>query len=74
MVTTPDMVCARDAQIVARLLEDRQITARLVINRLRPAPVREGKMPDVDEIIDTEMCIRDRSRSFHLSSRRSGRV
>ncbi len=53
VVTTPDMVCARDAQIVARLLEDREITARLVINRLRPAPVREGKMPDVDEIIDT---------------------
>lgn len=53
VVTTPDMVCARDAQIVSRLLEDRQIPARLIINRLRPAPVMAGKMPDVDEIIDT---------------------
>lgn len=25
VVTTPDMVCARDAQIVSRLLEDRQL-------------------------------------------------
>lgn len=53
VVTTPDMVCARDAQIVARLLDDRHISSRLVINRLRPAPVMAGKMPDVDEIIDT---------------------
>lgn len=53
VVTTPDMVCARDAQIVSRLLEDRQLPARLVINRLRAAPIRQGRMPDVDEIIDT---------------------
>jgi len=53
VVTTPDMVCARDAQIVSRLLEDRQIPARLLINRLRARPVMAGRMPDVDEIIDT---------------------
>ncbi|HIW74087.1 MAG TPA: septum site-determining protein MinD [Firmicutes bacterium] len=53
VVTTPDMVCARDAQIVSRLLEDAHIPSRLIINRLRPAPVLAGKMPDVDEIIDT---------------------
>ena len=52
VVTTPDMVCARDAQIVSRLLADRQIPARLVINRLRALPVMRGRMPDVDEIID----------------------
>jgi septum site-determining protein MinD len=52
VVTTPDMVCARDAQIVGNLLESRKIPARLIINRLRPAPVLAGKMPDVDEIID----------------------
>ncbi len=52
VVTTPDMVCARDAQIVAHLLEERNIPARLIINRLRPDPVRRGKMPDLDEIID----------------------
>ena len=52
VVTTPDMVCARDAQIVAHLLEERNIPARLVINRLRPDPICRGKMPDLDEIID----------------------
>lgn len=53
VVTTPDMVCARDAQIVGQLLEDRNIPTRLIINRLRPSAVMSGKMPDVDEIIDT---------------------
>ncbi len=53
IVTTPDTVCARDAQIVSRLLEDRRIPSRLLINRLRPAKVMDGSMPDVDEIIDT---------------------
>lgn len=53
VVTTPDMVCARDAQIVARLLRERGIPSRLVINRLRPEPILRGKMPDIDELIDT---------------------
>lgn len=53
IVTTPDMVCARDAQIVSRLLEEHGVASRLIINRLRPAKVMDGSMPDVDEIIDT---------------------
>ncbi len=53
VVSTPDMVCARDAQILARLLRERNIPARLVINRLRCAPILRGKMPDIDELIDT---------------------
>ncbi len=53
VVSTPDMVCARDAQILARLLREREIPARLVINRLRPQPILHGKMPDIDELIDT---------------------
>ena len=52
VVSTPDMVCARDAGIIGRLLEERQLPARLIINRLRPSLVMAGKMPDVDEIID----------------------
>ncbi|HHV50665.1 MAG TPA: septum site-determining protein MinD [Clostridiales bacterium] len=52
VVTTPDMISARDAQIVGRILDRRNIPARLVINRLRPMPIITGKMPDVDEIID----------------------
>ncbi len=53
VVSTPDMVCARDAQIMARLLRERDIPSRLIINRLRPAPILKGKMPDIDELIDT---------------------
>lgn len=53
VVSTPDMVCARDAQIIGRLLDKRGLPARLIINRLRPALVMAGKMPDVDEIMDT---------------------
>ncbi len=53
IVTTPDTVCARDAQIVSSLLEQRKIPAHLLINRLRSAKILNGSMPDVDEIIDT---------------------
>lgn len=53
VVTTPDMVCARDAQIVARMLDERGIPAHLIVNRLRPRPILKGKMPDIDEVIDT---------------------
>lgn len=53
VVTTPDMVCARDAQVVGYRLEEYAIPARLLINRLRPSLVMRGLMPDVDEIIDT---------------------
>ena len=53
VVSTPDMVCARDAQIVSRLLKKHDIPARLIINRLRPQPILRGKMPDIDELIDT---------------------
>ncbi len=53
VVSTPDMVCARDAQILSHLLEERRVPAHLIINRLRPNKVMDGSMPDVDEIIDT---------------------
>lgn len=53
VVTTPDMVCARDAQIISGLLREKQIPTRLIINRLRPMPILHGKMPDIDEVIDT---------------------
>lgn len=53
VVTTPDPVCARDAAVVGDLLAARGVSARLVINRLRPRLVMRGKLPDIDEIIDT---------------------
>lgn len=53
VVTTPDAVCARDAGVVGDMLWERQIPARLIINRLRVTPVLQGKMPDIDTVIDT---------------------
>lgn len=52
VVATPDTVCARDAYIVAERLLERKIPVQLLINRLRPAPILAGRMPDVDEIMD----------------------
>lgn len=52
VVTTPDLVCARDAGIVADLLLRQQIPARLIINRLRVTPILRGKTPDVDDVMD----------------------
>lgn len=53
VVTTPDLICARDAGVVGDLLAERDIPAQLVINRLRVVPVLQGKMPDLDCVIDT---------------------
>lgn len=53
VVSTPDMVCARDAQILGHILDERELPSHLIINRLRPSKVMDGSMPDVDEIIDT---------------------
>ena len=53
VVTTPDLICARDAGLVADMLEDAGVPARLIINRIRVSPVLQGKMPDLDTIIDT---------------------
>lgn len=52
IVATPDMVCARDAQIVSAHLDKEGIPCKLVINRLRPRPVMRGRMPDIDEVMD----------------------
>lgn len=51
-VSTPDRICARDANLVGRLLAQRGLPVRLLINRLRPGPILNGSMPDVDDIID----------------------
>ena len=53
VVTTPDAICARDAGVIGDMLAARDMEARLIINRLRVLPVLQGKMPDIDTIIDT---------------------
>ena len=52
LVTTPDMVCARDASVVGDLLAERNVPTRLLINRLRATPILRGQSPDIDDIID----------------------
>jgi septum site-determining protein MinD len=50
VVTTPENAAVRDADRVIGLLEQTQVPARLVINRIRANMVRSGEMLDIDEI------------------------
>jgi septum site-determining protein MinD len=49
IVCTPEVSAVRDADRVVGLLGDRQ-SIRLIVNRLRPALVRRGKMLSVDDV------------------------
>jgi septum site-determining protein MinD len=53
LVTTPDRVAARDVYVASTLLDRLDISYKMIINRLRAKPVLRGKMPDIDELIDT---------------------
>ncbi|CAM4363582.1 septum site-determining protein MinD [Paenibacillus tarimensis] len=50
VVTTPENAAVRDADRIIGLLEQAQISAKLVINRIRPTMVKSGDMLDIDEI------------------------
>jgi septum site-determining protein MinD len=49
VVCTPEVSAVRDADRVVGLLGDR-VSIRLIVNRLRPALVRRGKMLSVDDV------------------------
>ncbi len=49
VVCTPEVSAVRDADRVVGLLGDR-VQIRLIVNRLRPALVRRGKMLSVDDV------------------------
>jgi septum site-determining protein MinD len=49
VVCTPEVSAVRDADRVVGLLGDRR-TVTLIVNRLRPALVRKGKMLSVDDV------------------------
>jgi septum site-determining protein MinD len=54
IVTTPDMVCMRDAQNISEILESQGvIKQRLLINKLEKAAFRKSNIRDLDEVIDT---------------------
>lgn len=52
LVTTPDPVAARDVYIASTLLDKRDISYKMIINRLRPKAVTKGLMPDIDAVMD----------------------
>lgn len=49
IVCTPEVAAVRDADRVVGLLGNR-VTVQLIVNRLRPALVRKGKMLSVDDV------------------------
>ncbi len=50
VVTTPENAAVRDADRVIGILEQEKIPAKLLINRIRTAMVKNGEMLDVNEI------------------------
>ncbi|MGN7453212.1 septum site-determining protein MinD [Paenibacillus pasadenensis] len=50
VVTTPENAAVRDADRVIGLLEQSQVPAKLVINRIKHAMVKSGDMLDIDDI------------------------
>ena len=52
IVTVPEVSAVRDAQRVTQLLEAEEISAGVLINRVRPMMVRRGDMMDVDEVVE----------------------
>ena len=52
VVTTPEVSAIRDADRVVGKLQDRQMPARLIVNRLRPEMVRSGDMLSVNDVCE----------------------
>ncbi|RXZ84535.1 septum site-determining protein MinD [Paenibacillaceae bacterium] len=50
IITTPENAAVRDADRVIGLLEQEQISSKLIINRIRPNMIKSGEMLDIDEI------------------------
>lgn len=50
VVTTPETAAVRDADRVIGLLEQNKISAKLVVNRIRPSMVKSGEILDVNDI------------------------
>lgn len=53
VVTTPEVAAVRDADRIIGLLEAAELPEpQLIINRIRPAMVKQGDMMDIDDMID----------------------
>ena len=52
LVANPDAASVRDAERTAEIAYAKGLDARLVVNRIRPALMKKGLAPNVDDIID----------------------
>ena len=52
VVTTPEVSAIRDADRVIGKLQERGLTLRLIVNRIRPEMVRSGDMLSVEDVTD----------------------
>ena len=52
LVVTPDPVCIRSAEKAGRLLREKDLSCRLVINRYRRRVLKDRMVEDLDEVID----------------------
>jgi len=52
LVATPDAASVRDAERTAEIAYSKGVDSRLIVNRIRPALMKKGLAPNVDDIID----------------------
>lgn len=52
LVVTPDPICIRSAEKAGRLLREKGLPCRLVINRYRRRVLKDQMVEDLDEVID----------------------
>lgn len=57
LVATPDAASVRDAARTAEIAYAKGLDSRLIVNRIRPALMKKGQAPNVDDIIDNS-CVR----------------
>ncbi len=57
LVANPDAASVRDAERTAEIAYAKKVESRLIVNRIRPALMKKGQAPDVDDIIDNS-CVR----------------
>ncbi|MCI8497649.1 MAG: septum site-determining protein MinD, partial [Clostridiales bacterium] len=52
LVVTPDPICVRSAEKAAKILKEKELSCRLVINRYRRRVLKGRMVEDLDEVID----------------------
>ena len=53
VVSTPDRICVRSAEVAGKKLKDAGIDTRLIINRFERKRVNKGRLLNIDQVIDS---------------------